>query len=105
MDFDLQRKGIGTWVEEEEGEEHHTIQAQDFLVAEEIMLEEDQVEVEEGYHSFEGTVVEAGEEVELVHFDPEKTMAGEAVLVEEKVRDVTMKQRLMKGVVEVEVHY
>ena len=105
MDFDLQRKGIGTLVEEEEGEEHHTIQALDFLVAEEIVLEEDQVEVEEGYHSFEGTVVEAGEEAESVHFDLEKMMVGEGVLMEEKAKDVPMKQRLMKKVVEVEVHY
>ena len=60
---------------------------------------------QEGYHSFEGTVVEAGEEAESVHFDLEKMMVGEGVLTEEKARDVTMKLRLMKGGVEVKVHY
>jgi hypothetical protein len=103
MDFYLQRKGIGTLVVEE-GEEHHMVQALDFPVAEEIVLEEDQEEAEVGYHSFEAMVVEAGEEVESVHFDLEKRTAEE-VLMEEKVRYVTMKQRLMKELVELEVHY
>jgi hypothetical protein len=98
MDLDLRRKGTGTLVEGEE-EEHHKIRELDFLAAEEITLEEDQEEVEAGYHWFEGTVEEVEVEVESGRLDPEKMIEGEEELMEEKVKYVMMKQRLMEAVV------